>query len=245
MFSIFKPKKRLQDLITNEYFDIHSHLLPNIDDGCPDFETTLSLINSMKNIGFSEITTTPHVIKNIWNNTKLDIQNAEQKTILDLKNSNCKIKFKAAAEYMMDIDFENLFKTEPLLTLKDNLVLVEMSYINAPIQLYQIIFDLQIAGYKPVLAHPERYSFYANKTIEYHRLKKAGCLFQLNLLSTVGYYGKDALKTADYLLKNNLIDFVGSDIHHYNHLNSFQNILKIKNTDNLKDCISKNIFFRI
>lgn len=245
MFSIFKPKKRLQDLITNEYFDIHSHLLPNIDDGSPDFETSLSLINGMKNIGFSEITTTPHVIKNIWNNTKLDIQNAEQKTILDLKNSNCEIKFKAAAEYMMDIDFENLFKTEPLLTLKDNLVLVEMSYINAPIQLYQIIFDLQIAGYKPVLAHPERYSFYANKKLEYRRLKKAGCLFQLNLLSTVGYYGKDALKTADYLLKNNLIDFVGSDIHHYNHLNSFQNVLKIKNIDNLKDCIKKNSFFKI
>ena len=245
MFSIFKPKIHLQDLIKDDYVDIHSHLLPGIDDGSKSFDMTLQLIEGMQNIGFKQFITTPHVIKNVWNNKKSEIENLEKKTIQELLKNNCNIECKAAAEYMMDVDFENLFKTEKLLTLKENLVLVEMSYINPPIQLYHIIFELQIAGYKPVLAHPERYLFYNKNLSEYLKLKKSGCLFQLNLLSTVGYYGHEVAANADFLLKNNLIDFVGSDIHHKTHLTSFSNALKIKNIDMLSACIKKNIYFKI
>ncbi|MBC7640970.1 MAG: histidinol phosphatase [Flavobacterium sp.] len=243
MFLFLKSKPKLKDLITDNYVDIHSHLLPGIDDGSKDFDQTKLLISRMESIGFKQFITTPHVIKNVWNNSKIDIQNLETKTNNDLKNLNSNTTIRAAAEYMMDIDFIELFKSEKLLTIKDNYVLVEMSYVNAPLQLYEIIFDLQIAGYIPVLAHPERYSFYENNFNEYKRLKKAGCKFQLNLLSTVGYYGPEALKIANKLLENNMIDFVGSDIHHENHINSFDLKVKVNNYKLLERVIDKNKIF--
>ena len=245
MFLFFKSKPRLRDLISDDYIDIHSHLLPNIDDGATDFENTKSLILKMQDIGFKKFITTPHVIKNVWNNDSIGIKALETETNDLLKKANVTVKLSAAAEYMMDTDFMELFKSEKLLTLKDNYVLVEMSYINPPIQLHQIIFDLQIAGYVPVLAHPERYSFYYNNLKEYKRLKEAGCKFQLNLLSTVGYYGPEALKTANELLEHNLIDFVGSDIHHENHINSFDSKIKTSYLENLKTAIKNNAFFKI
>ncbi len=241
MLSIFKGKPKLRDLIPNNYIDIHSHLLPGIDDGSPNMEQTKLLISRMQEIGFEQFITTPHIIKNVWSNTKSGIEVLEKKVIESLGNN---LSFHAAAEYMMDNEFIELFINETLLTLKDKHVLVEMSYINAPIQLFEIIFDLQIAGYKPILAHPERYSFYDNNFNEYERLKKAGCLFQLNLLSTVGYYGKEAQKTADKLLENEMINFVGSDIHHENHINSFDNKIKINNVKNLELAIENNQIFR-
>jgi len=130
-----------------------------------------------------------------------------------------------------------------VLTLKDKYVLVEMSYLNAPIHLYDIIFDLQVAGYKPVLAHPERYNFYHNNFNEYLRLKNAGCLFQVNLLSTVGYYGSAVAETAKELLNKGLIDFVGSDVHHKKHIESFDKKVLLKDLQPLKEAFSNNQFF--
>ena len=129
------------------------------------------------------------------------------------------------------------------MTLKGNFVLIEMSYLNPPIQLYDIIFEIQLAGYTPVLAHPERYTFYHNNFSEYEKLKKTGCLFQLNLLSTVDYYGKNISSIADKLLQKGMIDFVGSDVHHANHIQSFYKKVSIKNTEALKIAMNKNLFF--
>jgi tyrosine-protein phosphatase YwqE len=109
--------------------------------------------------------------------------------------------------------------------------------------LYEIIFEIQLAGYKPVLAHPERYLFYSHDFKEYDKLKKVGCYFQLNLLSTVDYYGKNITKIADKLLSNEYYDFVGSDIHHQNHVNSFDNKVSLKNIEKLNKAIEKNLFF--
>jgi protein-tyrosine phosphatase len=244
MFSFLKSKPLLKDLIPSNFVDIHSHLLPNIDDGSKNINETISLIKKMKSIGFDQFTTTPHVIKMVWDNSKTDIETLSAKTIYNLVQNGVENPFHAAAEYMMDIEFVNLFKSEPLLTLKDNYVLVEMSYINAPIQLYDIIFELQLAGYIPVLAHPERYQFYFNNFNEYLKLKKVGCLFQLNLLSAVGYYGLDVSKTTNKLLENGLIDFVGSDIHHENHISNFDKKVVLKDIKALETIIEKNQFFR-
>jgi tyrosine-protein phosphatase YwqE len=160
MLSFLKSKPVLKDLIPANYVDIHSHLLPGIDDGSPSFAETISLTKGMLEIGFSQFITTPHSIENVWNNTKNDIQLVENQTILELQQHQITIPFKAAAEYLMDELFIRLFQSGELLTLKDNYVLVEISYTNPPIQLYAIIFDLRVAGYIPVLAHPERYIFY-------------------------------------------------------------------------------------
>lgn len=247
MLSFLKQKPSLQDLIKGDFIDIHSHLLPGIDDGAKTISDTYNLSNSFKEIGIAQFITTPHISHYIWNNTSQSIIAKHSETKILLENFTNKINFQVAAEYFMDDWFENHFKNEKLLTLKDNYVLVEMSYINAPVQLYKILFDLQVAGYIPVLAHPERYLFYHKNFHEYHNLKKAGCLFQLNLLAVVGYYGSEITKVAEELLKKGMYDFVGSDVHHDNHIASFSHKLKIDNTSisTLKEVISNNQFFKI
>ncbi len=244
MLFFSKNKPILRDLIEN-YTDIHSHLLPGIDDGSKNFETTLSLIRSLEKIGFEQFVTTPHIIKNVWDNTRTGIETLHAATSEKLIQENFSLPFKAAAEYMMDDSFSKLMESEKLFTLKDNYLLVEMSYINPPMQLYDIIFDIRIAGYQPVLAHPERYLFYHSNFDEYKKLKKAGCMFQLNLLSTVGYYGSEVAKVAQKLLEKDMIDFTGSDLHHENHLKSFDKKLAFSDTAALKEAIRRNDIFRI
>lgn len=243
MFIFSKPKKRLADLIPDGYADIHSHLLPGIDDGSKDEEDTLKLINSLKSYGFAQFTTTPHVLTGVWNNTREGIINKETSTQQLLLSNGITNPFKAAAEYLMDDTFLKLLKEQPLLTIKDNYVLVEMSYLNAPMQLYDIIYELQLAGYKPILAHPERYLFYHFKFDEYSKLKQAGCLFQMNLLSVTGYYGKPVLEICKKLLENNMIDFTGSDTHHERHTEAFKNPVLIKDTKPLLTALNKNSLF--
>lgn len=245
MLFFSKPKSTLADLIPDDYVDIHSHLLPGIDDGAKDPDHSLKLINSLRGYGFSQFITTPHILTGVWNNTREGILATEETTSALLKENGADMPFKAAAEYLMDDTFLKLLKSSPLLTLKDNHVLVEMSYLNPPLQLFDIIFELQIAGYKPVLAHPERYLFYHMKFDEYHRLKKAGCLFQLNLLSITGYYGEPVLKAAQKLLDSNMIDFTGSDAHHERHVESFKNKVLLKKTEPLLKAIKNNSFFNI
>lgn len=239
-----KNKSALRDLIPDNHVDIHSHLLPGIDDGAQTIEDTLYLINSLKDFGFSDFITTPHTFSGFWDNTKEGILNTESCTKEILAKNNITNPFKAASEYLMNDHFVSLFQKGEILTLKDNYVLVEMSYLNAPIQLYNIIFDLQVAGYKPVLAHPERYQFYHKNFSEYAKLKNAGCLFQLNLLSSVGYYGKDVTETAEKLIKAGLIDFVGSDVHHKKHIEAFEDKVLFKDSSGLKDVIANNQFFK-
>lgn len=216
-----------------------------IDDGAKTFEDTLSLTSAMIDFGVKEFITTPHIIQHVWENDTEIINNKKEEVVSLLKKNNINLPFKAAAEYLMDDHFVKLFQSEPLLTLRDNYVLVEMSYINAPIQLYDIIFDLQVAGYKPVLAHPERYVFYHKNFSEYTKLKKAGCSFQLNMLSTVGYYGEGVFVAAKKLLESGMIDYVGSDVHHSKHIEAFNNKVDMKDLIPLKEAIANNQFFKV
>jgi protein-tyrosine phosphatase len=245
MLSIFKSKPLLKDLIPTNYIDIHSHLLPGIDDGSKTLENSLMLTKTLQSFGVSQFITTPHIIHHFWENNSQIIKANEEVTKNELKKNSISIPFRAAAEYMMDDYFVKLFQTEKLLTLKDNYVLVEMSYINPPIQLYSILFDLQVAGYIPVLAHPERYVFFHSDFEEYKKLINAGCLFQLNLLSVVGYYGAGIAKTAEKLLQNGMYSFVGSDVHHNNHIAAFHQKIRIKDTTPLIEAMTNNQFFKI
>jgi protein-tyrosine phosphatase len=244
LFHFFTKKPYLKDLIPGNHVDIHSHLLPGIDDGAKTMAETVDLVSELRQLGFEQFITTPHVMKNVWENTRDGIETKLSTTIQDFKKNNNAFPLRAAAEYLMDGNFATLFQNEPLLTLKDNYVLVEMSYINPPIQLYDLIFELQVAGYQPVLAHPERYTFYHYNFEEYQKLKHSGCKFQLNLLSTIGYYGIAATKTAEKLLQKGMIDFVGSDVHHQNHVVGFSKKMLFNSSPQLKEAIANNQFFR-
>jgi tyrosine-protein phosphatase YwqE len=245
LFFFKKPKARLESLIPNGYVDIHSHLLPGIDDGAKDEDHSLMLINSLRDYGFTQFITTPHVLTGVWNNTREGIQTVEETHKTYLTGKGIAHPFKAAAEYLMDDTFLKKIKTEPLLTLKDNYVLVEMSYLNAPAQLYDIVFDLQMEGYQPILAHPERYLFYHFKQDEYKKLKQAGCKFQINLLSVTGYYGKPVFEVAQKLLNEGMIDFAGSDAHHERHTESFKNPVLLKDTTALITAMENNALFGV
>lgn len=244
MIHFFKQKKPyLKDLIPDNFIDIHSHLLPGIDDGASTIEDTTNLINGLQEIGFKKFITTPHIMGEVWKNSNTSITEKLSSTVPNLHIPSISKRFKAAAEYMIDAEFVELFEKKELLTLKDNYVLIEISYLNPPIQLYDILFELQVAGYQPVLAHPERYSFYHHSLEEYRKLKKVGCSFQLNMLSATGYYGERVAKVADSLLKNGLIDFIGSDVHHNRHLEFMHKKIVLKNYEYLTPVFQNNSFF--
>lgn len=245
MLFFSKPKPRLSEIIPDGYIDIHSHLIPGIDDGAKDSSDSLGLIRQLQSYGFSQFITTPHVLTGVWNNTREGITSKEYEHVPFLKKHGVNAPFKAAAEYLMDDTFLKLFGNEKLLTIKDDYVLVEMSYLNAPLQLYTILFELQLAGYKPILAHPERYVFNYNNYPEYKKLKKAGCLFQINLLSVTGYYGKGALEIAKRLLEDGMYDFAGSDVHHTRHVESFKEKVQLKNMAPLETALKNNSLFSI
>ena len=242
MFSFMKSKPILKDLIPDGYIDIHSHVLFGIDDGAQSPEDSQFLMQSMIDMGFSKCITTPHTTHCVWDNTTEIIQKRYTELQEIAPELTAKLDLKAASEYMMDHNFLNRVQTEPLLTLKDKYVLVEMSYLNPPIQLMDILYEIKLAGYIPVLAHPERYLYYHNDLSRYDKLKKSGCLFQLNLLATVGYYGENVTKIAEQLLKKGKYDFTGSDIHHAKHIAAFDQKIKIKSETTLKELMINNSF---
>ncbi|MFK7050307.1 CpsB/CapC family capsule biosynthesis tyrosine phosphatase [Flavobacterium davisii] len=244
MLFFTKSKPYLKEF-TENFIDLHSHILPGIDDGAKNIEDTIQLITTLSDYGFVQFMATPHTFAGYYDNTYESIATNYNNTIKELNKKELFITMNFASEYLMDDHFVSLFKKKEVHTLKEQYVLVEMSYLNAPINLYDILFDLQVAGYTPILAHPERYLFYHQQFDSYKKLKNAGCKFQLNLLSTVGYYGKEVKNIADQLLKEGLIDFAGSDVHHERHLTAFQSKIEIKNTDALKEAIRNNNFFKI
>ena len=234
----------MSELIPDGYVDIHSHVLCGIDDGAQTIAESRFLLQSMIDLKFSKSITTPHTMKHVWNNTTETISDSLAAVKKALPDLTAQLDLTAASEYLMDDHLTPLFQSTPLLTIKDNYVLVEMSYLNPPMQLHNIIFELQLAGYIPILAHPERYSFYHNDFEQYNKLKKAGCHFQLNLLSTVGYYGKGVTEAAQKLLHKGMIDFAGSDIHHKNHVEAFSRKVLIKETKILVDVMQNNSLFK-
>ena len=236
-----KKKIPLATFFKNDFVDIHSHLLPGIDDGAKNLADAIALILKMASYGIKNFITTPHVLGSVYPNSTAVIRQKLAEVQQELKRREINdISIRAAAEYMLDEQFSELLKKEDILVLKDNFILVEMSYFNAPINLYEMLFEIQLKGYKPILAHPERYGFYHTNFESYYKLKKAGCLFQLNLLSLTEHYGKGVQKVTKKLLKENLYDFVGTDAHHQGHLELLQEIGTQKNLKKIKHLLENN-----
>ena len=192
--------------------DLHSHLIPFIDDGAKSLEETLDLLKQYREIGIKKLITTPHIMSHRYLNTKEGILEAHNQLISVLQQHNIDIDLQVAAEYYYDEHFFDLIQSNELLSFSDNYILFELSYYTAPIGLENIVSQLLDKGYKPILAHPERYRFYSTKE-HYHRLKDMGLLLQINAISYAGFYGKNVQKSVELILKEGLVDFVGSDVH--------------------------------
>lgn len=226
MFSIFKKQESFVNDFSHLGLDLHSHLIPGIDDGADTVETSLQLIRALQEMGYKTLYTTPHVMSDLYPNTRASILEGLARLKSAVQAAGINMEIGAAAEYYMDEYFENIIHNEEILPLPDNRVLIEMSFVTAPPNLFHYIFKLQTKSYKPILAHPERYLFLKSKFNEYHRLKEYGCEFQLNILSLIGHYGKPVQETAFKLLKNKLIDYLGTDLHHQRHAELLQDALK-------------------
>jgi protein-tyrosine phosphatase len=220
MFSFYRKKSSppLADL-KNIFQDIHSHILPGIDDGSPDVETTLHLIKGLHNLGINKMVATPHIISDLYRNTPEIINTALQKVKDACAEADLNVEVTAAAEYMLDDSFmEMLRKKQPLLTVSKNIILTELSYGTPPDNLEEMAFEIITNGYQPIMAHPERYYFYHKNFDGFSRLKELGFLLQVNLLSLTGYYGAPAAKAAKYIFEKQLADLVGTDMHNERHL---------------------------
>ena len=241
IFNLFKTKPEIKELIPKGFVDIHSHILPGIDDGAKNINESLELVSGMKNLGFSKVIATPHIYPGLYENNITSIMNSYNKIS---KKINDQIQINYAAEYMLENGLINKIRENKLLCLKEKYVLTEMSFLNEPINLKEIIFELKTNNYVPILAHPERYLYYRNNKKIFLELKKIGFKFQMNLLSVTGYYGKEVLKMSSFLLKNNLIDFVGTDIHNLIHINLMKNKVRIVQKKKIEEAIQNNNFFK-
>lgn len=247
MFSLFTKKEKLRNYLEG-FVDIHNHVLPGIDDGASTVEDSLDLIRRYQELGILEIIATPHVMNDYYANTPRTIDDAYQKLSLEAANEFPQVKIRRAAEYMMDHSFLELMEKGKLLCLKENFVLVEMSYFQAPINLNEILFQLQTQKYKPVLAHPERYVYFHSPSLErYQLLKKHGCLFQMNILSLIGHYGRQIQQVLFELLDAKMIDFAGTDTHQIRHLEKLlDSTIPAKRISQLKPILERTVStFRI
>lgn len=219
MISFFQKKNALQADYSEIRCDMHSHLIPGIDDGSPDLATSMLLIKGLSDLGYKKIITTPHIMWDMYKNTPETILPGFNAVKDELKKNNLQIEFEVAAEYFLDDYFDKLIDSDAtLLTFKENLVLVEFSFVKEPVELKAILFKLQIKGYQPVLAHPERYLYFGAKKHWYEEIKDTGCLFQLNVLSLGGFYGRAPVELAHYLIKQRYINLIGTDLHNSRHL---------------------------
>ena len=227
MFNFFKKKKDTLPLVNFSIIgtDIHSHFIPGIDDGSDSLETSISLIKGLVGLGYKHIITTPHIMSDHYENSSEDILNGLKTVRERLNTEGVDVTIHAAAEYYMDEYFLNLLNTQPLLTLWDNYVLVEMGFYSPPRGWEDYFFKIALKGYQPILAHPERYPYFHKSYIEYAEIKEKGVALQVNLLSLTGYYGESVKKTAFRLLDDNLIDFIGTDAHHVRHIETITNQL--------------------
>lgn len=238
MFSFFKKKPVFSGDLSIIHTDMHSHIIPGIDDGSPDMDTSVTLIKGLMDLGYKKFIATPHVMIDLYPNNRQTITNACNKLNQELKKQNIDVEVNAAAEYFLDEHFDSLLeKKEPLLTIKDNIVLVEFSFASPPLDYKQKIFEIQMKGYKPILAHPERYAYFHNKPEVYDELRHSGCYFQVNLLSLVGYYGRGVAQAADRLFKKRQIELLGTDLHHERHLNNLQSPVLLQKANEIADTI--------
>lgn len=236
-FNFLKSKPTLKEVIPDGFVDIHSHILPGIDDGAKNIKESLIILDEIKELKFKKIIATPHIYPGIHNNSRKTITNSHS-NLLSSYSGNIEIKF--AAEYILDDYIIEEADKKNLLCVNDNYVLVEMSYISAPINLYNILFSIITNGYIPILAHPERYRYFFDNLDEFIKLKKIGCLFQLNILSILGYYGNDIAKFSDKILDKDLFDFVGTDIHNINHIKIMDKKVIINNVTKVQKLTKNN-----
>lgn len=212
--------------------DMHSHLIPGVDDGAKDVADSVHLISGLKDLGFSDLITTPHTLQDIHPNTQETLTAGFSLLTGKLPIG---INLRVSSEYYLDEQFGEQRKNNALLPLPGNRLLVEFSQISRPHDLEQQIFEISLQGYQIILAHPERYLFFHKQFDYFTRLKEMGVELQVNALSLTEHYGKHIKVIAEKLIEKDMIDFMGTDLHHVKHLEALKQVPLSKHFTRLVD----------
>lgn len=224
LFDFFKKNEPLKLPV---HTDIHCHIVPDVDDGSPDVETSGQLMERMVNMGLNRIFCSPHVTQDTFENTPETLAEPFAQLQAEARRLGLDVELHHHAEYRLDEFFVQQMEAGNLRPLPQNYLLVENSFSIEPFNLEQLLFDLRVAGFQPILAHPERYYYYGTRHPQrYKEIHDKGTLFQINLLSLSGHYGKQERKVALDLLKEGMVDFVGTDLHRHSHADSLETYLK-------------------
>ena len=225
MWNWFKHKNKRHEVknsvpveLSNVGIDMHSHLLPGIDDGAENMEQSIELILHLKELGYHAAVTTPHIFWDMYRNNSEIIRQKREEVNQELKKRNIDFRLEAAAEYYCDEHFENLIEADDLLCLGKKNILFEMGFAAENANLGRVIFNLQIAGYKPILAHPERYEYWHGSLGNYERMLDKDVALQLNITSLTGQYGPNVKRISEKLIDARMISYLGTDCHHMGHI---------------------------
>ncbi|UKT64174.1 tyrosine-protein phosphatase [Pedobacter mucosus] len=218
MFGLFKKKKVIPEFdFSNIGTDMHSHIIPGIDDGAQTLTDSLLLAEKFDALGFKKLIATPHIMADYFRNTPDTINRGLDILRCGLQEIGLDLEVNAAAEYYLDETLESKVRQKEVLTFGDNYLLFELSFLNAPQNLIDFIKMMQDAGFQPILAHPERYPYYYGSIENLLQIRETGCFLQMNSIALTGYYGSGAKKAAVEMVENNIVDFIGSDMHHLKH----------------------------
>lgn len=204
---------------------MHCHLIPGVDDGQESVEGATILVAREVQWGIKRIFFTPHVTQDVFENTPATITPAFDLLKKSVENQGIDVKLDFSAEHRLDANFRLIFDNKDFKPLPNNYLLVENSFVQEAWNLDAVLFDMIMKGYNPILAHPERYSFYFAHPERYDQIHAAGTKFQVNLLSLAGYYGKEVKRFAEMLIEKNLVDFIGTDIHNEKHADVIEEYL--------------------
>lgn len=199
--------------------ELHSHLIFDVDDGVKSIEEALEILQFFSDMGYKKVITTPHIMSDYYKNGPENLLPKLELTKNKLIENNIAIELEVAAEYMIDDGIEKKIEEKNILSFggENKYVLVELPFMEEPRNFKSVIFSLQIQGFKPVLAHPERYMYYHQKKERYDELHDQGVLLQLNNLSLIGYYSPQILKMSEYIIDRKIHSFLGSDAHSFRH----------------------------
>jgi tyrosine-protein phosphatase YwqE len=209
--------------------DVHSHLLAGLDDGVKTLEETEAILRIFQGLGYTKVITTPHIMQDHYRNTPTIITDALQKVREFIQEKNIEITIDAAAEYYLDEYFVKQNENdEQLLTFGDNYLLFETNFLSEPLNINEFIFLATTKGYKPILAHPERYVYLQNNQQRLADLIDRGVLFQLNVSSILGVYSKPIQSLANKLIDLGFVHLLGSDCHNMQHASFLKDVQKVR-----------------
>lgn len=238
MFNIFKKSSEPISLWFST--DTHCHVVPGVDDGSPDADTSSELVAAMYDMGIRHIIATPHVTQATFENNPQTLAGPIQALKDALTRDGVNVRLDHSAEYRIDELLQRHIEQGILMPFPDNYLLIENSFIQEPWNIEQLVFDLQVRGYKPILAHPERYLYYHARGNRYKELHR-NLLFQVNMLSLAGYYGKQEKKMAESLAKAGMVDFLGTDMHGHRHVTCLREYLASSEARYHRDLLAKTI----